>query len=391
MFLNKIKTENPELLNAAFSLHQSGLLLPDSYVIDTDALFANAEKMVQKAEKAGIRLYFMLKQVGRNPYIAKHLIELGFAGAVVVDFKEAQVMMRHHIPIGNVGHLVQVPTTLIEQLVSYGPEVITVYSIEKAKQIGAAAIKFKKTQKILIRVYDDNDLIYNCQTAGFHIQNLKQTIDELKKIQGVKIAGVTSFPCYLYDEKEDRIKKTHNLFTVLNAVELLKEKEIEPEIINTPSASCCKTLELMRQDGGNCAEPGHGLTGTTPLHARHRMEEKTCVVYVSEISHNFGQKAYCYGGGYYRRSGVKNALVGTSLEHSETAAVIVPDLESIDYHFGLDKEFQVCDTVIMSFRFQMFVTRSDVVLVKGISKGKPEVIGVYDSLGNEKEGSVTRV
>ena len=39
----------------------------------------------------------------------------------------------------------------------------------------------------------------------------------------------------------------------------------------------------------------------------------------------------------------------------------------------------------MAFRYQIFVTRSDVVLVKGIQSGKPEIIGVYDSLGSEKE------
>lgn len=38
----------------------------------------------------------------------------------------------------------------------------------------------------------------------------------------------------------------------------------------------------------------------------------------------------------------------------------------------------------MAFRFQIFVTRSDVVIMEGIHKGKPEIVGVYDSLGRRK-------
>lgn len=42
------------------------------------------------------------------------------------------------------------------------------------------------------------------------------------------------------------------------------------------------------------------------------------------------------------------------------------------------------DTVIMAFRHQMFVTRSDVVLVEGLKKREPEIIGIYDTLGRRK-------
>ncbi|MDN4592478.1 hypothetical protein NWF35_00825 [Polycladomyces subterraneus] len=37
----------------------------------------------------------------------------------------------------------------------------------------------------------------------------------------------------------------------------------------------------------------------------------------------------------------------------------------------------------MAFRTQVFVTRSDVAVVKGLSSGKPELVGIYDSLGKE--------
>ena len=64
--------------------------------------------------------------------------------------------------------------------------------------------------------------------------------------------------------------------------------------------------------------------------------------------------------------------------------VIPPTDERIDYHFGLSEPCEVGAAVIMAFRYQIFVTRSDVVLVKGISSGRPEIIGIYDSLGRRK-------
>ena len=63
--------------------------------------------------------------------------------------------------------------------------------------------------------------------------------------------------------------------------------------------------------------------------------------------------------------------------------VTPPTDESIDYHFELSENCNVSDTVIMAFRTQIFVTRSNVALVRGINKGEPKIIGVYDSQGIE--------
>ncbi|STG50716.1 alanine racemase like protein [Escherichia coli] len=45
-------------------------------------------------------------------------------------------------------------------------------------------------------------------------------------------------------------------------------------------------------------------------------------------------------------------------------------------------EFPVSSAVVLCFRTQIFVTRSDVVLLSGIHRGEPEIVGRYDSLGN---------
>lgn len=384
MFVNKLQKENPQFVQALVRLHQEGKLLPDSYVIDLEQFRANAAAIKAAADEKGIRLYFMLKQIGRNPVLGRILTDMGYAGAVVVDFKEAQVMMRHNIPIGNIGHLVQIPEAMVEEVVAYGPEVITVYTADKVRSISRAAQKLGKTQSILIRVYDDHDMIYSGQTAGISLADLPAFLAEIRELPGIQVAGITSFPCFLYDEKAEDIVSTPNLQTVLKAKQILMDHGIQPQVINTPSTTSVRTLELMAQAGCNCGEPGHGLTATTPAHVHRDLPEKSCIAYVSEVSHNFDGLGYCYGGGFYRRGHVENALVGRDGQALRAMKVIPPSAESIDYHFGLSQECAVGETVIMAFRFQIFVTRSDVVLLEGIRQGQPKIVGVYDSLGCEK-------
>lgn len=387
MFVEQITEKNKKLLEVAFEFQQNGQIIPDSYVIDMDILLDNAKKILDEAKKQNIKLYFMLKQLGRNPYIAKQLIEIGYSGAVVVDFKEAKIMMDAEIPIGNIGHLVQIPNNMVSEVVAYEPEVITVYSFEKVEQIQKSAENLGKIQGILLRVYDEKDMIYQGQTAGFLISDISDIAKKIiDKCPNIKIRGVTSFPCYLYDAEKKDIQPTENLNTVKKAITILEKLELKLDVINTPSTTCIQTIKKMKEYGGNCGEPGHGLTGTTPMHAVQELEELPCVAYISEVSHNFKGKSYCYGGGCYQRGNIKSALVGKNFKSAEKLEVTPTSLESIDYHFELLKECKIGDAVIMAFRFQIFVTRSDVVLIKGIQKNQPEIIGIYDSQGRIKNG-----
>ncbi len=382
MFIENTINQNEKLIELAFSLHQSGVINPDSYLLDVDQFLSNARIMLEEANKLNIRLFFMLKQVGRNPFLAKKLVELGFPGAVVVDYNEAKMMMKHQIPICNVGHLVQIPHGMIKEIVEYGVEFVTVYSYEKIIAIDKAAKECGKKQKLLLRVVDKGDLIYSGQTAGFYLNELEELVKKVNSLGNVEITGVTGFPSFLYNAQNNICEPTHNLSTVLKAKELLISYGINCEEINLPSSTCTDTLSKIASFGGTSAEPGHGLSGTTPLHAHKILPEKPCVVYVSEVSHHFDKDSYCFGGGYYRRSHVENALVGKSVSQFEKTKVILPDMDSIDYHFGLRGKFDIHDTVLMAFRFQIFVNRSNLILVEGLSHNQWK-LHMYTSLGEK--------
>ncbi|WZU02252.1 hypothetical protein MGH68_04335 [Erysipelothrix sp. D19-032] len=124
-------------------MHQTGQLEPDTYVVDMDILRQNAQKILTEASAANIDLYFMLKQLGRNPVIGQELVAMGYRGAVVVDFREAEIMMRHNIPLGNVGHLVQTPKHMLERVMAYGTEVFTVFSLDKVREINETKTKIR--------------------------------------------------------------------------------------------------------------------------------------------------------------------------------------------------------------------------------------------------------
>lgn len=381
MFLHKVTERNKALLETAFQLHQRNEILPDTYLIDMDAIRSNAMQILKEADKQNIELYFMLKQLGRNPYIAKELVKLGYKGAVVVDFKEAAIMMKYNIPISNVGHLVQAPKGMLKKLVAYGCHYHTVFSLEKIRDLNECAKAAGSIVPLLLKVVGEHDVIYSGQTAGFHLNELPALIKAVKKLDYVSIKGVTSFPCFLCDEATSAITPTPNLETLMQAKKILEQEGIKVENVNAPSTTSVETLRQMQGYGINSGEPGHGLSGTTPLHAFQTCAELPAVVYVSEVSHNFQGKAYCYGGGFYRRSHVKYAYSGTCFSNKKEVEVLPPDLDSIDYYFGLSEECNVNDTVIMAFRFQMFVTRSDVCIIEGIRSKQPKIVGRYTSLG----------
>ncbi len=116
------------------------------------------------------------------------------------------------------------------------------------------------------------------------------------------------------------------------------------------------------------------------------IRERIAMLWLSEISHHFRGDSYCYGGGYYRRGHAQHALVFTpeNQKITETNLKTVDD-SSIDYTLPLAGEYPVSSAVVLCFRTQIFVTRSDVVLVSGIQRGEPEIVGRYDSLGNPLE------
>lgn len=389
MFLDMTLKRNPLLLKSAAELHRKGEIYPNSYVLDIDIIRENVKKLAAAAKKHNITVYMMTKQIGRNPAVAKIIEECGIEKVVAVDPWEAVTLGDAGIKMGNVGHLVQIPSKMIRKILSYKPEVITVFTVEKAREISQVAMEMGIKQNILLKVVGKKDAVYEGQLGGFKEEELIEKAREIQALEGVNIEGVTSFPCFLYDTDACEIRKTENADTVMRCVEKLRESlDLDINHINTPSANTIASLPLLEDLGATQGEYGHALTGTTPLHGYKELEELPAMVYVSEVSHCYDDKAYVYGGGYYRRSRMKKAMVGKDFESMKNNMLDAIELspEVIDYYGTLDikdKKAEVGDTVLYAFRTQIFVTRSEVILVEGIQSGNPKIIGIYDSLGKK--------
>lgn len=377
MFLKRLLKDNKIFINESLKLYKKGNILPDTYIIDVDTLMYNAKNILDEANKYDIKLYYMLKQIGRNPYIAKKLENLGYKGAVCVDFKEAEIMMQNGLKLGNVGHLVQIPKNFLKKVINYGVEIITVYSLEMMKEISKIALELGKIQDIMIRVIESDSNIYIGQEAGLSSKEILDMLDDIKNLKGIKFKGLTSFPCFLYSLEENAIKKTNNLDSVINLKEILKEKGIEIEHINLPSATSIENLKDIKKYGGTHAEPGHSLTGTSPINKEKG--EIPAYLYISEISHNFNNNSYFYGGGYYPRANMEEAYID-----SKVVRVNKFNSENIDYYLSIDGIYEIFNPIILSFRTQIFVTRSDVVLLEGLRNNNIKIVARYTSNGLER-------
>ncbi|KZN95436.1 amino-acid racemase [Aeribacillus pallidus] len=380
MFLQSTIMHNKKLIEAALDFHQQGIIPPNTYVIDLDTVKRDAKALSEKAKKQDIELFFMTKQFGRNPLVAQAIVESGIEKAVAVDPWEAMTLSKNGIQIGHVGHLVQIPVHMISTILNLNPDYVTVFSYENARNISRIAQQMGKKQKVFLRIANKDDYIYNGQEGGFTFEQLVKDIESMEKLEGIEIAGLTSFPCILIQDDVPTI--TPNVKSMQTAKLFLMNRGYEKLEMNMPSATSTATMKLLKENGATQGEPGHALIGTTPLHASQNLEEKPAMVYVSEVSHLYNNHAYVFGGGFYPRSHMKEALVGTNRQNLKRVPTIDNAPTNIDYYGSLATDgVRVGDTVIYAFRTQVFVTNAHVAVLKNIS-ANPELVGIYDSMGN---------
>ncbi len=384
MFLDTVLTRNPQLADAAAALHESGEIPPNTYVVDLDAVEANAAMLAAEAERVGLNLWFVVKQIGRNPEliraIARHIPKFA-----AIEPPEARVLHAAGARAGNLGHLAQIPRRALPEMLAWRPETVTVYDLANARAVSDAAEGLGFVQDILIRLEGAEGSVYPGQEGGVPLDGLDAFAAEAERLPGVRIAGVTAFPCVLCDPADSRPRPTPNFELAIKARQVLAGRGHSGLALSAPSATSMATLPMLAELGATHGEPGHSLTGTTPLHAVDpHQPEIPAYVYVSEVAHTLADgRPALFGGGFYARSGVKEALLPrTGIQLPVQAA----PAENIDYYRLLeapapDQDVRVGDTAVLAFRTQIFVTRSTVAVVSGLASGAPRLTGLYDPLG----------
>ena len=393
MFSKLIKRRNPNLIKAAVYLHQNGLIPPNTFILDADTIENNVGFIREEAKKWNLSLYFMLKQI-RNPRVCNLILKKENKETVCVDTTDAKVIWQSGNLIGHVGHLVQVPDKEIKEILLMRPEVVTVFSTEKARRFSEEASKLDMVQDILLRVSGENDINYPGMEGGILENELENKAKEIGNFKNVRIVGVTNFPTMFHSINEYP-KTTPNMETLIRCAEKLKKMGFPINQINAPGNSCTYSMEAYSKAGATHVEPGHGITGTTPFSITKNLPEIPAMVYVTEVLHIYNNTAYLHGGGFYWedrmvvKKGFRNKVfVGNNEENifdgEATFIGCAPDNKEIfiDYYGLLEpgrKKIEIGDTAIFGFRSQIFATRcANTAVVKGIGKGNYVLLGVYD-------------
>jgi len=376
VFLQTLRRRNPALLEAAAALHQSGEVPANSTVLDLDAIERNARILATEADRLGLRPFAMTKQIGRNPDASVAIRRGGIDSAVAVDLECGIAAATGGLRTGHLGHLVQVPRSRADEAAALAPDYWTVFSLEKAREAGAAARRAGRTQRVLARVTAPGDRFYRGHEGGFEAADVVRVADELDAIDGVELAGVTTFPTLLFDRESGQVRPTPNLATVETARTALEAAGRTDVQMNTPGTTSSAVLATLAAAGSTQVEPGHGLTGTTPLHAVQDLAEEPALVYVSEVSHLHGGDAFVFGGGLYAAPVLgplpETVLVvprGGGLDGATELAIEMPSPEAIDYYAVIESPSVTVspgDTVLFGFRPQVFVSRSLTVGVSGV-------------------------
>jgi len=393
MFLKNLIKYNPNFVKSVVNLHQDDQIPPNSYVLDLDAIEKNAAVIAAESQKLGLKVFPMTKQIGRNPKAMEVISRQGLDTYVAVNMACALPIKKFGHQIGHLGHLVQIPKADTDVGVRLEPHYWTVFNFEKANAVSDSCVKFKKIQKLLARLYASGDTFYMGHEGGFPAEEVVTVAEELGKKMNCSFAGITSFPTLLFDVKKNDVFLTPNMITLEKAAKALRLAGFKDIEINAPGTTSTMVMKMLADAGATQVEPGHGLTGSTPLHAVKELPELPAMLYLSEISHIYTGKPFCFGGGLYidpvfPEYDVK-ALVSADasdiLRHP--MSVKIPPSNAIDYYGILSpkegKAVHVGDSVIFGFRVQAFVTRAFIVPVSGISNGKPFVEGVYTSDGRK--------
>lgn len=395
MFLDALLKRNRGFLEATIALHQGGALPANCYVLDLDAVHANAVAIRHEADRHRLEVFAMTKQVGRAPGFIEAVQRAGIDAGVAVDMTDARALARAGMDVGHVGHLVQVPRAEADAAAALRPRNWTVFSHDKAAEAAAAAARLDRVQDVLARIHAPGDRFYPGHEGGFAAADVVAVADRIDREAGARFAGITTFPALLFDPAADDVRPTPNLATLERAAKRLRAAGATEVRVNAPGTTSAATLGVLAEHGVTQVEPGHGLTGTTPLHAGRDLPERPALCYVTEVSHLHADHAYAFGGGLYvdpvRGPYAISALVadGQEIEHARKLSAVLPAPDAIDYYARLEVEGvhppRTGASVVFGFRPQAFVTRAHVAGIAGVSVGDARVTGVWNPDGRDAE------
>ena len=313
-------------------------------MIDLDAVEANARALRAEADRHGLKLFAMTKQMGRNGSFCAALRRGGIDKAVAVDMECARACRRAGLEIGHIGHLVQVP---------------------RAEADAAASLVAGLLDGLQLREGGGGRCGGDDSGAAGRICWPASRPRATASIAATRAASKPPTCFAVADRLDDlaggTLRRHHHVSGApLRCGGARDQADAEPDDarkgppkrwparagsgieINAPGTTSSVAMQALADAGATQVEPGHGLTGTTPLHALEDLPELPAVVYVTEVSHLHHGEAYCFGGGLYIDPVFPDYQVKAVVAREPTSAeralrnVEIPPPAAIDYYGMID-------------------------------------------------------
>jgi predicted amino acid racemase len=394
---------NPALIEAAAILHREGGIPPDCYVVDLDRIAANCRLLRAALADTGLGTFFEAKQFGRCPPICATVRENGFDRALAIDTEELYALERQGIPIGHAGHLGQIPAADVEHVVtSTRPDYVTVFSLDKCRQIARVAERHGLLQAIVLRVDGPSDIVARSLAGGVPESDAVRVIADIGRLDGVRFAGFTTYPAIRFDLRRQCWVTTSNFETMTRLADRVQgELGLEVEQINAAGNICAASVGLIAGKATHC-EPGQAFVGGLVANAFVDQAEVPAMAYVTEVSHVVGGVPYVFASSWLANNtvGIWNhleydALSGTipgadgaggrpvaaKPQHfaaSDPTAFMYNAIRPLD-----GRDTNVGDTVVFGFRSQLYRANGALVaVVEGLGDGAPRLRGLFDRNGN---------
>ena len=206
-----------------------------------EKILAAANKSGRKAED--ITLLAAVKTV--SPELINYSIEKGIR--VIGDNKVQELLAKENDVVKNVekhfiGHL---QTNKVKDVVGRVSLIESVDSVKLAKAIGKQSVKLNTVTDVLLEVNIGNEE----SKSGFLYNEIYENIEEISKIDGIRIKGLMTIPpiCEDNSKNEEYFLKMHQLFIDI------RDKKIDNVYMNILSmgmsddyetAICCGATEV---------------------------------------------------------------------------------------------------------------------------------------------------
>src|SRR5699024_11992277 len=95
-----------------------------------------------------------------------------------------------------------------------------------------SALKSGKKQDILLKVYGPDDDFHKAQEGGISLDDLSETADQIQKLEGVSIVGITAFPALQINEEKSDMVPTNKVNTLMKAKDIITEKRLPVKQVN---------------------------------------------------------------------------------------------------------------------------------------------------------------